>query len=196
MKHQKQLSNLEKLRTIIQENEQVDDVDLFFSNVAADFDDYLNQEQAVITANQRLSIKGFWVGLKNWHEKLDEGPIPKDPLILNFIDHVNSIGAITKNQLRVIRRYAVLRCNENGLIEVNHPTIRDAFISIFLMVVLVGICIFSGGLILSKISFGQDELFFYYPLGAFLGYCIRAAYDFYWGRLSVSRLLQRKFYLR
>lgn len=196
MKHQKQLSNLEKLRTIIQENEQVDDVDLFFSNVAADFDDYLNQEQSVITANQRLSIKGFWLGLKNWHEKLDEGPIPKDPLILNFIDHVNSIGAITKNQLRVIRRYALLRRNENGLIEVNHPTIRDAFISVFLIVVLVGICVFSGGLILSKISFGQDELFFYYPLGALLGYCIRAAYDFYWGRLSVSKLLQRKFYLR
>jgi hypothetical protein len=196
VKHQKQLSNLEKLRTIIQENEQVDDVDLFFSNVAADFDDYLNQEQSVITANQRLSIKGFWLGLKNWHEKLDEGPIPKDPLILNFIDHVNSIGAITKNQLRVIRRYALLRRNENGLIEVNHPTIRDAFISVFLIVVLVGICVFSGGLILSKISFGQDELFFYYPLGALLGYCIRAAYDFYWGRLSVSKLLQRKFYLR
>lgn len=195
MKHQKQLSNLEKLRTIIQENEHVDDVDLFFSNVAAEYDEHVNYGNSRATAVQRLTMNGFCGRLKIWHEQLEIGPLPKDPLILNLLDHLFYIGTVSKGQLRVLRRFRMLKINTSGVIEAKPPATCDAFTSIFFISVLTIGCLFIGYLIFNKVSFNQYEPPFYAPLGALLGYGIRLAYDYYWGRLNVSKLLSQKLFL-
>lgn len=195
MNQPKQPHNTEKLRAIIKENENIDDVDLFFSNVAADFVEYLDRNRLREYAVQRHTIREFSGRLRIWHEQLEIGPIPKDPVILNLLDHLFFIGSVSKSQLRVLRRFRMLKVNHIGVIEAKTPTTFDAFVSAFFIALLATGCLFIDYLIFNNVSFNHHELPFYFLLGALLGYGIRLGYDYYWGRLNVSKLLLRKLFL-
>lgn len=189
MKDQKQSLNLEALKDIIEKNHEIDNVDVFLSAIGAEFDEYLSLKQAEDYATEQKTINGLRSQLTSWFQQLDNGPISKDAIVLQFLNSVDEARIVSKSQLRVLKRFQVIKRNRHNLLEVAIPTHKDAVVSSFCLLLMVVVCLLFVFLIIQGESPKPSEILFYYPIGAFIGYGIRLSYDYYWGRLNVSNHL-------
>lgn len=125
-----------------------------------------------------------------WQLLQDGRPLP-DPLARRFAEDLMAGGKLSRQQLRLVNAYRMIRFEPDGTMDVVVPGRADyvrgkaciVFLAALTLVLAMGVWELA-----SEMAGGFSVA---YTLGALLGYFIRAAYDSAWGWSKLALHLHR-----
>lgn len=117
---------------------------------------------------------------------LQDGPPLPDPLARRFAEDLMAGGKLSRQQLRLVNAYRMIRFEPDGKMDVVVPGCSDyvrgkaciVLIAVLALVLAMGVWELA-----PEMAGGFSVA---YTLGALLGYFIRAAYDSAWGRAKLA----------
>lgn len=158
--------------------------------VSARFADY-SARSAMTQAGQepvgRVGVLGRTIRrLTDVWQVLQDGPPLPDPLARRFAEDLMAGGRLSRQQLRLVNAYRMIRFEPNGTMGVVVPGRKDyvrgkiyiVVLAVLALVFAIGVCELA-----PEMAGGFPVA---YTLGALFGYFIRAAYDSAWGRSELG----------
>lgn len=131
--------------------------------------------------NSGISRKVIRFLAKQW-EALQHGPAISDPLARRVVDGLVESGRITVKQRRLINLYRMIRFQESGITTLVLPSKKSYKLATLALLFLSTLLLVSAVAIWGLASEIDGGIPIAYTLGALMGFLLRAAYDFAWGR--------------